>query len=195
MANLQGRILSCALDLYLEKGIHGLSMRQIAAKLDISATAIYRHYQNKQDLLDTILAEAVKIFGGYLFTALSGATPEERFRLCSQAYIDFALAQPKYYGVIFLEPQGQPAPAGEEGQSKRQENGLANFQFFVDRVQECVDSGYFRKANPRSLALSIWAYDLGLLALYHSGKSSLDEAAFRKFWWESQARFLHGVCP
>lgn len=195
MASLQGRILSCALDLYLEKGIHGLSMRQIAAKLDISATAIYRHYQNKQELLDTIVAEAVKIFGGYLFTALSGATPEERFRLSSQAYLDFALAQPKYYGVIFLEPQGQPTPAGEEAQSNRPENGLANFQFLVDRVQECVDTGYFRKANPRSLALSIWAYDLGLMAIYLSGKSSLDEAAFRKFWWESQARFLHGVCP
>jgi AcrR family transcriptional regulator len=181
MANLQGRILSCALDLYLEKGIHGLSMRQIAAKLDISATAIYRHYQNKQDLLDTIVAEAVKIFGGYLFAALSGATPEERFRLSSQAYLDFAMAQPKYYGVIFLEPHDQPE--------------LANFQFFVDRVQECVDTGYFRKANPRSLALSIWAYDLGLMAIYLSGKSSMDEAAFRKFYWESQARFLHGVCP
>lgn len=194
MSQLQGRILSCALDLYLEKGIHGLSMRQIAAKLDISATAIYRHYQNKQDLLDTIVAEAVKIFGGYLFTALSGPTPEERFRLASQAYLDFALGQPKYYGVIFLEPQGQPVPAEEEARPKTLEKGAANFQFLVDRVQECVDSGHFRKANPRHLALSIWAFDLGLVAVYLSGKSGLDEAAFRKFYWESQERFLHGVC-
>lgn len=191
MSNLQGRILSCALDLYLEKGIHGLSMRQIAAKLDISATAIYRHYQNKQDLVDTIVAEAVKIFAGYLFAALSGHTPEERFRMCNQAYLDFALGQAKYYEVIFLEPHGLGADAPEESQQK----GLANFQFLVDRVQECVDSGYLRKENPRSLALSIWAHNLGLMAIYFSRKWSLDEAALRKFYWESQDRFLRGLCP
>jgi AcrR family transcriptional regulator len=190
MADQPGRILACALDLYHEKGLPGLSMRILAEKLGISATAIYRHYKNKDEIIHKMIGEAVKSFAGYLFRALSGTTPQERFRLGAEAYLDFAMEQSKYYEVIFMSPQNlcdDPLP-----QSLRDES-MATFQFLVDRVQECMDCGYLRKDDPHAVAMTIWANSHGLVSIYLAGKWPIGEADFRKLFLDSRLRLLRGL--
>lgn len=190
MADQAGRILSCALDLYHEKGLPGLSMRTLAERLDLSATAIYRHYKNKDEIIHRMIGEAVKSFAGYLFRALSGATPQERFRLGAEAYLDFALEQRKYYEVIFMSPHNlceDPLP-----QSLRDES-MATFQFLVDRVQECMDCGYLRRDDPHAVAMTIWANSHGLVSIYLAGKWPIVEADFRKLFLDSRLRLLRGL--
>lgn len=190
MSNLQGRILACARDLYLEKGLRGLSMRHVAEKLGVSATAIYRHYRNKEDLIHKVVEEAVKLFGSYLFTSLSGRTAEERFRLGGEAYLNFALEQAKYYEVIFMAPdQFGTGTLPEE----LQRQAMANFQFLIDRVQECMESGALRKDDPRSVAVTIWAHSHGLVSLFLAGKFQMDAAAFRSVYWDSAERLIKGL--
>lgn len=190
MSDLQAKILSTALDLYLEEGLGGLSMRRVADKLGVSATALYRHFRNKQDLIFAMIGEAVKLFGGYLFTALSAASPQERFRLGGEAYLNFALEQPKYYEVMFMAPQQLGAgPWPEELRSR----SLATFQFLVDRVQECMDCGYLRKDDPQAVAMSVWAQVHGLVSIYLARKWPLDEAGVRKLFQDSRLRLLRGL--
>jgi AcrR family transcriptional regulator len=105
MSDLPGRILDCARDLYLEKGLRGFSLRLLAGRLDVSPTALYRHFRNKEDIIHKVIEEAVKVFAGYLFASLAAGTPEERFRLSAEAYLGFALEQRKYYEVIFMAPE------------------------------------------------------------------------------------------
>lgn len=190
MSDLPGRILACARDLYLEKGLRGLSMRLVAERLDVSATAIYRHYRNKEELLHKVVEEAVKVFAGYLFAALTGGTPEERFRRSGEAYLDFALEQSHYYGVIFMAPEqfgNGPVPEG------LQRKDLAIFQFLIDRVQEMMEPGTFKKDAPKDVAVTIWAHCHGLISLYLAGKLAMDEAAFRAMYWESTERLFRGL--
>jgi AcrR family transcriptional regulator len=190
MSDLRVRILECALDLYLEEGLKGLSMRHVGEKLGVSATAIYRHYRNKEDLVHNVIGEAVKIFGSYLFAALSARTPEERYLKGCEAYLDFAMEKSKYYDVIFLAP----SQLGEEGLPEElQQRSMATFQFLVDRVQECMETGYFRKDDAFSVATTIWAHGHGLVAIYLAKKTHLDEAGFRKLFWESHGRLLQGL--
>lgn len=190
MSDLQGRILGCARDLYLEKGLRGVSMRLVAERLGVSATAIYRHYRNKEDLIHKVVEEAVKVFANYLFTSLTGRTPEERFRQSCQAYLDFALQQGKYYEVIFMSPdQIGSGPVPEDLQRK----GSATFQFLIDRVQEMMDRGALRKDDPKAVAVSIWAHSHGLISLYLLGKLEISEAEFRSLYWESTDRLTRGL--
>src|SRR5882672_4206597 len=49
------RIISSARAILAERGIRGLTMRAIAADANITATAIYRHFRNKQDLIDHLV--------------------------------------------------------------------------------------------------------------------------------------------
>ena len=190
MSELRERILECALDLYLEHGLKGLSMRHVGEKLGVSATAIYRHYRNKEDLVHTIIGEAIKIFGSYLFATLSAKTAEDRYLKGCEAYLDFALEKSKYYEVIFLAP----SQLGEEGLPEDlHQHSMATFQFLVDRVQECMESGYFRKDDAFSVAMTIWAHGHGMVSIYLAKKSPLDEAGFRKLFWESHGRMLQGL--
>jgi TetR/AcrR family transcriptional regulator, fatty acid metabolism regulator protein len=51
----QKEILDAALDLIDQKGIQGLTIKNLSKKIGISEPAIYRHYENKIEILLTIL--------------------------------------------------------------------------------------------------------------------------------------------
>ncbi len=190
MSDLRERILECALDLYLEHGLKGLSMRHVGEALGVSATAIYRHYKNKEDLLHNVIGEAVNMFGGYLFTSLSGRTAEERFMRCGEAYLDFALQKSKYYEVIFMAPSQL---GGEGFPEDLRERSLATFQFLVDRVQESMEAGFLRKDDATAVSLTIWAHTHGLVSIYLAKKWQIDETGFRALYRESTVRMLSGL--
>ena len=56
-AQLRQKILNAALRMFAEQGYGKVSMRKIAALIDYSPTTIYRFFQNKEELLQTIAAE------------------------------------------------------------------------------------------------------------------------------------------
>lgn len=50
-ADRRGLILKAASQLFCEKGFHNVTVSDVAGELDITATSLYRHFRNKQDLL------------------------------------------------------------------------------------------------------------------------------------------------
>ncbi len=50
-ANTRERILDAALDLFIEQGFDGTSLRQIAEKLGVTKAALYYHFESKDDIL------------------------------------------------------------------------------------------------------------------------------------------------
>lgn len=54
----QRRIVAAALELLDEVGLNDLSLRKLAAKLDLKAPALYWHFKNKEALID-YMAEAI----------------------------------------------------------------------------------------------------------------------------------------
>jgi AcrR family transcriptional regulator len=53
-------ILHVAKNEFMEKGFGNASMRTIAGKVGITATALYRHYASKEDIFDAVVEPAVK---------------------------------------------------------------------------------------------------------------------------------------
>ena len=56
MENTKEKILAAALELFAENGYEAVSVSMIAEKVGISKGALYRHYQSKKDLFNSILA-------------------------------------------------------------------------------------------------------------------------------------------
>lgn len=54
------KILDAAIDLFAENGYASTSVRSIASSLGLTESAVYRHYRNKETLLETIFAIAEK---------------------------------------------------------------------------------------------------------------------------------------
>jgi AcrR family transcriptional regulator len=51
-------IVDAALNLFAEKGFFGTSMREIARAVGVRESAIYHHFTNKEELLNTLMREA-----------------------------------------------------------------------------------------------------------------------------------------
>lgn len=50
------RILAVSIDLFAQYGFKEVSMRQIAKEVGIKASSLYKHYESKEDILNSIFA-------------------------------------------------------------------------------------------------------------------------------------------
>jgi AcrR family transcriptional regulator len=86
-------------------------------------------------------------------------SPVERLRLRGRAYLEFALAEPALFRVLFLEPPaagpGEPPP----------ETGSALGDLVAD-VTAAMASGKLRIADPLTTALVLWSAMHGVAALW-----------------------------
>ena len=55
MRNTRELILQTALRLFAQKGFEGVSVRDIAGELELTAPALYVHFKSKQEILEAIL--------------------------------------------------------------------------------------------------------------------------------------------
>jgi len=100
----QKEILDTALDLISQKGIQGLTIKNLSKKIGISEPAIYRHYENKIEILLKIL-DLFKESSGSIFEEAmerdTGAINKIK-HLFSRHFSKFA-ENPTLVSVIFSE--------------------------------------------------------------------------------------------
>jgi len=100
---LRSSILEAARELMLEGGVVALSMRRIASRVGCSATALYLHFAHKDALLHALIEEGLGLlYEELLRIGRLHTSPRKRLRAQCQAYVDFGLAHPAYYEVMFL---------------------------------------------------------------------------------------------
>jgi len=192
------RILRESRELLREKGISGFSMRGVAERVGVTATALYRHFEDKDALLATLLEHGFTTFESYLMRALAGKTPLERLRGAGYAYFDFALDHPRDYALMFMTPCQELGLRSVSQSAKSRMD--ATFVFLVDRVKECIAAGVCEAHDPMAAALNIWAEVHGLACLRLNGQlAEHDERAFRErveFMLDRIEVSLHpGVAP
>ena len=190
MSEQRDRILACACDLYLTDGLDGFSMRKLARTLGVTAPALYRHYESRDRVLQDVVGEGYRHLIQYLHRALQGRTPEERFRMAGQGYLDFAIAHPRYYEVLFM---GVELMALDEVKKAVADQGCALGQFWNDRVREAIDAGMLEPGEPEAIGMTLWAHSHGLISLYLKGMLPLDEGELRALYRRSTARVLQGL--
>ncbi len=190
MATQREEILSAACDLLVTGGLNGLSMRKLASQLGVTAPALYRHYESKETVLVDVVGEAFKVFAQYLYRAVEGRTPAERFRLMGRSFLAFALEHRQYYALLhaareIMGRDGLPHDATD--------HASAVGQFMVDRVREGMECGMLKPGPPETVARTIWAHSHGLVSIYHRGLLRIDEAEFRQLFLESSWRLMEGL--
>jgi AcrR family transcriptional regulator len=90
--------------------IADLSLRQIARDIGVSATAVYRHFPDKQALLKALANAGIEELGRSQLAAAEAARgTNAAFAATGRAYVHFALAHPGLFRLIFshLDPIGE----------------------------------------------------------------------------------------
>jgi AcrR family transcriptional regulator len=188
----RARILECASGIHTASGLAGLTMRAVASCAELSATAIYRHFEDKEALVAALCDEGFRRFGSVLWKALAEDGAEPRLVATGARYADFALGEPHFYRIIFMAPVH--LLGFDRLPAENRERFGATFRFLIDRVQECMRAGVLAEADPEETSLSIWSHVHGLCSLYLDGHfEEMPETAFRAFYDRSRARLLDGL--
>ena len=92
-----------------------LSLRGIARQVGVAATSIYLHFATLDDLLLAVKTARFEDFDIALAAAAdaAGTDPYQRVRARLHAYIDFALANPGEYTVMFAAQMGSAEDHGD----------------------------------------------------------------------------------
>lgn len=87
--------------------------------------------------------------------------PIEAFRRHGLAYIDFGVAHPEEYRIIFMT-KGEITRAEFEAGTMP---GIDSFRQVVDAVQRCIDVGAIAPRDPFLVATGVWALVHGITSL------------------------------
>lgn len=176
MQALKEQLTEAARDVLLQEGLTGFSMRRVAQACRVSATAIYRHFPDKDALLASAIGEAFGLFGSYLTEALSATKPLSRLRRMGHQYFAFAKDHERYYQLIFMT---NCSDLGfDQLDSVTRERAAGTFQMLVDRIEDCQRAGVVKRGDSRAQAAFVWASYHGLASLHLTGMLGVDAEAF-----------------
>ena len=102
LEKIRERIIDGALNIIVEKGLSGLTMRQLASRIGMTAPNIYNYFPNKDALYLSIVIRGFEMLRKDLKRAYRcSSAPEKRVRAMIDAYMAFGIRHPRYYDIMF----------------------------------------------------------------------------------------------
>lgn len=157
---LRGEILDATRDLLAQRGsADDVSIRSVAKAVGVSAPSIYRHFADKQELIDAVVADLFGLLDDVMTEATTGIdSPPERLRQEGLAYVRFAREHPEQYRLATM--QNTTAAGGID-----QVLSSGAFTNFTQTVTECMAVGFLIEGDPINVALDLWAAAHGIASL------------------------------
>lgn len=147
-------------DLLGERGPDGFSLSELARRAGVSTAAPYRHFADRDHLIDAIADDGYRIFGAALEEAVAGAAGEgDAVRRILVAYLHFADEHAAYFSVMFRERGDRP-----------NEVGPPTFGTFGGALAAAQAAGQLdASAETAALGRALWAAVHGAAVLRASG--------------------------
>jgi AcrR family transcriptional regulator len=162
---LRTLIIDAARELFVTKGVEAVTMREIAKRIDYSATSIYLHFTDKEELLRVICDTDFLALASSLKNIFQIANPIERLHSLGRGYAAFALTHPNHYRLMFMTKRTLCDP---DKSSLQQNNAEQDAYFQLKSVVSDVHAaGYFRENlhDADLIAQTIWAGIHGVCSL------------------------------
>jgi AcrR family transcriptional regulator len=151
---LQEQILNESRKLLISEGFSRMSMRRIAKEVGVSATSIYLHFKNKDELLLTLIDQSIdKLIENLEESVLNGSDPIEKLELAGREYLNFATTHPQEYEIIFsVRPEEMPKYPKEKFQNIRR-----GYELMAGIIEEGIEKEFIEEENPLLAAYTIWS--------------------------------------
>ena len=150
-------------------------MRGIAARLDVSATALYQHFESKASILREIRMYGIDLLQAALEPATVLETSTLRLSQLQRSYIAFAQANPWLYTVLMTQEQLDWADMSEEEVAR----SLRPLRLVRSLIAEGAACGEFRSdIDVERSSFQMWAALHGLCSLLIAGRIAEEHPAF-----------------
>jgi AcrR family transcriptional regulator len=151
-----------------------VSIRAIADRVGVTAPSIYRHFADKDAILDSVCAGVFQsMVSGVRARFAPGQTALDRLRAIGLGYIEFGLANPEHYRLVFMRRDqmmhslpGSP-PRDDEGPlSATAIAGSEAFGLLLETVHELVgELPETSRPEPFVVATAMWSLVHGITSL------------------------------
>lgn len=163
---LRELIIQAATEIVEQRGLEGLSAREVAKRIGYSPGTIYNVFENLDDLLLTIEARLLDQLAARLASTDASGTPQQRLRRLAGSYYAFTQESPKLWNLL-IEHR---VPAGREVP----EWYRAKLECLQVPMEEALASllGAAGDGAPKRAARTLWASVHGMAALSTADKLS-----------------------
>ncbi len=116
--DLANAVIDAGLRRVRQRGLDAVSGRELAGVVGVAPSAIYRHFADKDQLRAAIAQAAreqlARAMSQPKARKLTKASAYARFRAIGEAYIEFALSEPRLYAAAFSDcrPLREDSPSG-----------------------------------------------------------------------------------
>jgi len=164
-------------------------MRRVAQAAGITAMALYRHYPDRDGLLNALADSGFHDLAARLTHVPASKSPERYLLAILDAYLDFAFEQPHLFALMFLTRRrgARRFPAD----FKSRQSPTANFAAAI--IAEGMKSGHFRRDDPWEITFETGALLNGMVMLYLGGRLNMQPSDFRAFCHRSFRRYFRGI--
>jgi AcrR family transcriptional regulator len=170
--DLRRALLDASTELAREGGPDAVVVREATRRVGVSANAAYRHFADRDDLLEAVASRAQGQAADVIAESIA-AVPDDgveqslarrRFRAVGLGYLRFALAEPGLFRTAFgvpvdLSRSGSPEAAGQCGRTP--------FQLLSDQLDAMVSAGALPPEQREGAELLAWSavHGFAMLAL------------------------------
>ncbi|HVT97523.1 MAG TPA: TetR/AcrR family transcriptional regulator [Acidobacteriaceae bacterium] len=188
-ASTSERITAAAGKLLDRSGAEGVTMRRVANAVGITPMALYRHFANREGLLNQLADAGFKQLASRLEGAAQTGNPEQRLSANLDVFLDFALEKPRLFELMFLQRREGARRFPEDFRAGRSPTA----RFSAEALEAGMKDGTFRKDDVWEIAFETGAMLQGLVMLYVGGRVSVPEDEFRALVHRAFRRYFHGI--
>ena len=170
------RIFAAAKVVLEQEGIPGLTIRKVAARAGVSPMAMYRHFADKDALLNALVEDGLAAWES-LVRRLRAQDPMQWLEQLTEAFLSFALEQPHLFDAAFL----LPAPKARQYPRDFMAGHSPVIAMLMVRIDQARAEGRLGDQPALEIALSLSAMAQGLVSMYRANRFS-DARQFRRLF-------------
>ena len=151
-------------------GVSGLSLREVAKAAGVSHSAPYRHFKDKNTLLQAIAAIGFNRLEESQKNAANKHLDDPRAAMLAggEAYVELAVSNPETTQLMFAGVIDKT----EHLDPDYVESGSRAFAALLALVEMGIKKNIYKSTNNMEIALTVWASMHGLSMLFNSGDLS-----------------------
>ncbi len=183
------KIVVAAGKLLDREGATAITMRRVAKSVGITPMALYRHFEDRDGLLNALADVGFEELAARAGGTAMPADAEQQLMKILDVFLDFALAKPRLFELMFLERREGARQFPEDFREGRSPTA----KFVVAALETGMKEGNFRRDDVWEIAFETGALLQGLVMLYLGGRMRTSVEGFRALCHRAIRRHVDGI--
>lgn len=188
-ASTAERIAAAAGRLLDKEGADAVTMRRLAKAVGITPMALYRHFADREGLLNEMADAGFAELAARLEAVVPSGDPERRLVANLDCFLDFALEKPRLFELMFLRRRAGARQFPGDFRAGRSPTA----KYSAAALEAGMKEGIFRKDDVWEIAFETGALLQGLVMLYLGGRFGGTPEEFRALCHRAFRRYFHGI--